>query len=135
MKWLFVDSAGWIAAADAADPQCKKVRQARDAWLKEGGGLLTTDYVIDETMTILRRRIGLEAARAWWSQIEGSTRLRVEWMNSARTERARAIFFKHRDKTYSFTDCASFAVMRELRLRKALTVDAHFRQAGFEIIP
>lgn len=41
----------------------------------------------------------------------------------------------HRDKDYSFTDCTSFAVMRELRLREALTTDRHFRQAGFGVLP
>ncbi len=135
MKWLFVDSAGWIAAADAVDPQNKNVCAARDAWLREGGELLTTDYVIDETLTVLRRRISLDAAEKWWGQIESSVRIRIEWMNAARAERARAIFFKYRDKTFSFTDCTSFAVMRELRLRKVLTLDAHFRQVGFEVVP
>ncbi len=31
----------------------------------------------------------------------------------------------------NFTDCTSFAVMRELRLRDALTTDRHFTQMGF----
>lgn len=135
MKWLFVDTAGWIAAADSADRYNEAVRLARDAWMKQGGGLLTTDYVIDETMTMLRLRMGIDAAEAWWNQLEGSALVRIEWMNAARIDRARSFFFRYRDKTFSFTDCASFTVMRELRLRQALTLDSHFRQAGFEIIP
>ncbi len=46
-----------------------------------------------------------------------------------------ALFFRHRDKDYSFTDCSSFVVMRELRLKEALTTDRHFRQAGFGVLP
>jgi len=42
--------------------------------------------------------------------------------------------FRHRDKDYSFTDCTSFVVMKELRLKDALTTDRHFRQAGFHIL-
>lgn len=135
MKRLFVDSAGWIAAADAADPMNAAVRTLRDDWLREGGEFVTTDYIIDETLTILRRRMSLAAAEKWWAQVEQSTRVRIEWMDASRTERARAIFFKYKDKSFSFTDCTSFAVMRELRLRKALTLDTHFRQAGFEVLP
>jgi predicted nucleic acid-binding protein len=51
------------------------------------------------------------------------------------SERARALFFRYRAKDFSFTDCTSFALMRELRLREALTIDRHFRQAGFQMLP
>ena len=36
---------------------------------------------------------------------------------------------------FSFTDCTSFVVMRELRLREALTTDHHFAQMGFTLKP
>jgi predicted nucleic acid-binding protein len=45
------------------------------------------------------------------------------------------LFFQYRDKNFSFTDCASFIVMRETRLTHALTTDTHFRQAGFQVLP
>ena len=96
---------------------------------------MTTDYVVDETLTLLRMRLGLPAAEAWWSQIEASSRVRWHWIDAARAEKARAVFFRHRDKEYSFTDCTSFVVMRELRLKDALTTDRHFRQAGFQLLP
>jgi predicted nucleic acid-binding protein len=46
----------------------------------------------------------------------------------------KAFFRKHADHDCSFTDCASFVVMRELRLSQALTTDHHFPQAGFEAL-
>lgn len=135
MKFLFVDTAGWMACADAADAKHSVAASARDKWLEQGGHLVTTDYVIDETLTLLRFRIGLDAAEEWWHTIAASARLRHERVDAERAERARAIFFRYRDKDFSFTDCTSFAVMRELRLRAALTTDRHFRQAGFELVP
>lgn len=135
MKYLFVDTAGWIAAADSADPAHQKVCCARDQWLRDEGMLMTTDYVMDETLTTLRMRLGLKSAQLWWQQIDGSSRLRIEWMNVMRTETARRIFFTQRDKQYSFTDCTSFAVMQELKISSVLTLDQHFRKAGFIIIP
>jgi len=135
VRLMFVDTAAWVAAADHADAAGSAVRKARDQWLSEGGVLVTTDYVIDETLTTIRFRLGLDAAEAWWLQIDGSSRLRMESIDEARRERALALFFRYRDKEFSFTDCCSFVLMRELHIRRALTLDHHFRQAGFEVVP
>jgi predicted nucleic acid-binding protein len=135
MKALFVDTAGWVACADEADPAHSASCATRDAWLEAGGMLVTTDYVADETLTLLRMRLGLAAAEAWWRQVDGSARLRWESITHARADKARDLFFRFRDKDYSFTDCTSFALMRELKLREALTTDHHFEQAGFSVQP
>jgi predicted nucleic acid-binding protein len=135
MKYLFVDTAGWVAAADAADPLNVPVRQARDAWLEAGGALVTTDYVCDETLTTLRMQLGLDAARRWWGQVDKSRRLRFESVDASRAERARHLFFRYADKQFSFTDCTSFVVMRELSIGVALTLDRHFRQMRFRVLP
>lgn len=135
MKGVFLDTAGWMACADEADPAHKRSCQARDAALERGSILVTTDYVIDETLTLIRKRLGLAAAEAWWEQVDGSSWLRWEWIEVTRAERARQVFFRHRDKDYSFTDCTSLVVMKELKLRQALTTDHHFRQMGFEVLP
>ena len=135
MKALFVDTAGWVAAADAADPLCDRVCAERDRWLQAGGVLLTTDCVCDETLSVLRSRLGLDAAEAWWQMVESSTRLRLESVDESRAEKARAIFFRYRDKDFSFTDCTSFVVMRESKVRQVLTLDRHFAQMGFEVLP
>lgn len=135
MRSIFVDTAAWVASADSNDSANLAVREARDQWLAAGGVLTTTDYVIDETLTTIRFRLGLDAAEAWWLQVEASARLRVESIDEPRRERARALFFRYRDKDFSFTDCCSFVVMRELRIRRALTLAHHFRQIGFEVLP
>lgn len=108
---------------------------ARDAALEQHNVLVTTDYVADETLTLIRKRIGLRAAEKWWQQIEASSRLRWEWIDIRRAEKARGVFFRQRDKDYSFTDCTSFVVMRELKIGQALATGDHFRQMGFQVLP
>jgi predicted nucleic acid-binding protein len=135
MKAVFVDTAGWMSLADAADPAHLGAMAFRDRWLQRGGVLVSTDFVLDETLTLLRVRLGLDAAERWWDQVEGSARLSWEWIDTVRAEKARRWFFRWRDKSFSFTDCTSFVVMKERRLRTALTTDRHFTQAGFEIAP
>ena len=135
MKVLFVDTAGWMACADESDPAHRKAMAVRDSWLEGGGLLVTSDYVTDETLTLLRLRLGIDAAEAWWRQVDGSSRIRWEYISLARADKARGMFFRYRDKDFSFTDSTSFILMRELKLREALTTDHHFVQAGFVIKP
>ena len=47
--------------------------------------------------------------------------------------RARSLFFRYRDTKFSFTDCCSFVLMQELRIRRALTLDHHFRQVALRL--
>lgn len=124
-----------MACADGADPAHAPCRAARDGALEAGRLLITTDFVVDETLTLIRFRLGLTAANAWWHQIDGSTRLRWERVDSDRFERGRSLFFQYRDTDLSFTDCTSIAVMRELKLTTVITTDHHFQQMGFELRP
>ncbi len=135
MKGLFVDTSGWMSLADGNDPAHELCRKARDHWLKQGGILVSSDYVMDESLTLLRVRLRLQAAQQWWDQVAASPRVRWEWVDHSRAEKARASFFHWSDKTFSFTDCTSFVIMKELRLRRALTTDRHFEQAGFQTLP
>jgi len=103
MKAVFVDTAGWMACADAADPAHRRASAARDAALENGQAFVTTDYVVDETLALIRFRLGLAAADAWWRQIDSSSRLRWERISVERFDKARAVlpfprqrFFVHR---------------------------------------
>ncbi len=62
---------------------------------------------------------------------EESQALAVEWTSPDRFAAARQFMLKHLDQEFSFTDCLSFVVMKELRLTDALATDKHFRIAGF----
>jgi predicted nucleic acid-binding protein len=135
MNAVFVDTGGWMACADRADPTHVACTAVRDATLEAGRILVTTDFVVDETLTLIRFRLGLAAANAWWQQIDGSARLRWERVENDRFERARNLFFQYRDKDLSFTDCTSIAVMRELKLKTVITTDRHFHQVGFDVLP
>ena len=135
MKVMFVDTGGWMMLTDASDPGHAAARSERDAWMKSGGVFVTTDYVADETLTLLRMRLSLDVAEAWWHQVEGSARVQWEWVDPERAAKARETLFRWRDKDFSFTDCTSFVVMRERKVKVVLTSDHHFTQAGFERRP
>lgn len=92
---------------------------------------MTSDYVLDETATLLKARGYRQLISQLFERVMGSQAMRIEWMDTERFELTRRFFLKHNDKNWSFTDCFSFCLMRSLRINDALTKDEHFGQAGF----
>ena len=135
MKRFFVDTAGWMAMADSKDPLHQECLNSRDEWFEKGGVLVTSNYILDEALTLIRMRLGIEAAEKWWAMTSESPRCKVEWITPERKEKAVHWFFRWRDQSFSFTDCTSFIVMRELGIKDVLTADRHFITAGFQIHP
>jgi len=128
---LFVDTSGFYALLAKRDTW----HGAADRFVRKAGRdgrrLLTTDYVLVEAANLLKAR-GLGHLTAdLFDRVFHSTACRVEWMDADRFQKARTLFQKHTDQSWSFTDCSSFCVMKELRLTTALTSDRHFEQAGF----
>ena len=93
--------------------------------------LVTTPYVFPEVVTYLNRRRHHEKAIQIGNNILLSPSVRFRHIDEQLFRKAWSYFQQHRDKDYSLTDCASFVVMEELGLKKALTFDQHFTQAGF----
>jgi predicted nucleic acid-binding protein len=98
---------------------------------RSGGRFVTTDYILDETATLLKARDYGHLAESLFGTVFASAACRVEWMEPDGFTQTRRFFLKHHDQAWSFTDCFSFCVMKALGLRDSLTTDAHFRHAGF----
>jgi hypothetical protein len=135
MNFLYVDTAGWMAMADRKDPLNAVAIATRDLWLENNGILVTSNYIVDETLTLIRMRIGLNSARKWWAMVSKSPRCKMHRITPEREQTALKWFFGWQDQSFSFTDCTSFVLMKELSIAKVLTGDHHFITAGFEILP
>jgi predicted nucleic acid-binding protein len=128
---IFIDSSGFYAMLASDDDRHTAAAKVVAAARKRKRGFVTTDYVLDETATLLKARRKPQLLAELFDRVERSSVCRIEWTESERFHKARAFFLKHADQDWSFTDCLSFSIMSELRLRDALTKDAHFRHAGF----
>jgi predicted nucleic acid-binding protein len=93
--------------------------------------LVTTDYVLDETLTLTKARANAKVALALLDRIESSLALSIQNITDDRFAAAKAFFRQHADHGYSFTDCTSFVLMHEMEIRDVLTTDRHFAKAGF----
>jgi predicted nucleic acid-binding protein len=131
---VFVDTSGLYALIDKNDASHREARDAVAKIVRDGRRLLVTDYVIDESVTLAKAHGGAWVASRVLDLVERSQGIRVEWIGPERFAATRAYFRKHADDDYSFTDCSSFVVMRELRLDQALTTDRHFVEAGIRAL-
>ena len=128
----FVDTSGFYALLVQRDDMHGRAADAMKQAAATRMRLVTTDYVLDETSTLLKARSLDHLVAQFFDTVFASEACRVEWMDPSRFAATRARFLKHLDQRWSFTDCFSFEVMREHRLNAAWTKDEHFRQAGFE---
>jgi hypothetical protein len=131
---VFVDSAGLYALADHRDPVRTSAAACVRNLMQAKSWLVLTDYVVDEAATLAKSRGGSYGASRLIELVERSRGFRMEWIGPQRFDLAKAFFRKHADHGYSFTDCTSFVVMRELALTDALTTDHHFVEAGFKAL-
>ena len=96
---------------------------------------VTTDYVLDEAVTLTRFAHSHKKAVELADAALSSKFMRVVYSDELLFSEGMRIFKQHSDKEWSLTDCVSFATMRKLGLRTAFTFDAHFEQFGFLQIP
>ncbi|MGE0158609.1 MAG: type II toxin-antitoxin system VapC family toxin [Gemmatimonadales bacterium] len=103
--------------------------------MKGGTRLVTSDYVIDESCTLAKARSGSTMAFRFLDLIRETRALDVEWIGAERFDRSERELRKYADQPFSFTDCTSFSLMRELGIAEVITTDRHFAVAGFRVLP
>ena len=129
---LFIDSGGFYALISPDSESHELAVETMQEAAQERRRAVTTDYIIDETATLLRARGLTNLLVEFFGLTEESQALSIEWTSPDRFAAARRFMLKHLDQEFSFTDCVSFVVMKELRLTNALATDKHFRIAGFD---
>jgi len=129
---VFVDTSGFYALLKKDEAHHKSAVTLMKKAAATAQGFVTTDYILDETATLLVARGAAHLAVYLFELIESSRSIVVEFMDEDRFTQTKAFFFKHSDQGFSFSDCFSFVIMKELKLKKALTTDEHFRIAKFE---
>jgi predicted nucleic acid-binding protein len=132
MKTIFVDTSAWYALVDADDSDHSA------AVVFHSGNkipLVTTNAVFSETLTLIRYRIGIDAALTFGQMLKASSFIRIVAITPADEEQAWEIFSKYRDQDFSFADCTSFAVMQRMKMETAFTFDRHFKVMKLNVVP
>ncbi len=134
MKQIFIDTGAWCAIEDKRD-----VHHVEALLFKEEIAgtcmLVTTDYVLDEAYTLLLLNIGYKGTVDFHDKIEQMADagiLNIVHISQTLADETWKVFERFNiDKEWSFTDCSSFAVMKQLEIDEAFVFDHHFEQMHF----
>lgn len=133
---IFVDTSAWYALEVEDDTNHKHalgfLSTLRD---RRYGSLLTTDYVLDETVTLLWLRHGSASGLQFLDKIHRSKSIRILWVDEVIFWETRDMMKARTDKRWSFTDFISFIVMQQMSIKDAFTFDKNFEQAGYTALP
>lgn len=131
---VFIDTWGWLALRDRRELRHPEVSQYYRDPRRRKGTAYTSDYVLDETATLLFRRLPFSTAKESLQSIQQAVAegfLRLEWITPERFEKAKELRDQFHDKPrISFTDLTSIVVMAECGIGEILTEDDHFLQVG-----
>ncbi len=124
---IFVDTSAWFAVYSPRDANHAAATHAIQASREP---LVATDYIIDETLTLLRARGEAQRALAFGRRVIDGGWATIVRIDPADFATAWAMFQQFHDKQWSFTDCTSRVVIQRLAIQRALSFDDHFRQFG-----
>ena len=126
---IFVDTSFWVAWARSDDSRHPDATELMVAHANES--LLTSNHIRGEAWTFLRRRYGHRAAVGFLERLDRSSRVRCSFVSEELEAEALRWLRRHDEREYSFVDATSFALMRSLRVKRALAFDGDFEAAGF----
>lgn len=125
----FVDTSFWFALQDRLDRR----HDQSVALVAEhrSGRLLTSNHVVGETWTLIRRRLGHATAVGFLDRLQALPNVEIATVDAGIEAQAWVWLRRHDEREYSFVDATSFAMMRLRRVRDALVFDGDFTAAGF----
>lgn len=128
---IFLDT-GYLIALIRKRDACHAA--ALEASLSYSGPFLTTDLVLVELANSLSKPPYRKTVVTVIERIQMDSNTTVVPFTTRGMAKAFAFFKSRIDKEWGLVDCFSFEVMREKKIKQALTFDDHFRQAGFETL-
>lgn len=129
---IFVDTGAWFARFVADDPDHDRMV----TWFASNTEqLVTTDYCIDETLTLLSVRKRPQLAVEAGSQLFGEALATIHYLDHTQVQRAWILFQQRAYAGWSFTDCTSKIFIADFNILSAAALDQHFHQFGVTILP
>lgn len=135
---VFVDTWGWLSLGHRHDAHHERIKGFLAELLAAGTPIHTSDYVLDELISLLFRRENHgEAVRFVEGILSEASHggVRIEKVTAGRFQAAWRLRKQYHDKPrISFTDLTSMVLMEELGIRRVVTEDEHFLHLGADFL-
>ncbi len=131
---IFFDTWGWMVLGCCKDPYYSTIAKLYSEFRNSKTVIYTSDYVLDELISLLFRREPYQEALNFMNGILNAANLgiiQIERITPERFSSAWELRTKYLDKpSISFTDFTSMKIMNELKITHVLSQDQHFIQVG-----
>ena len=132
---IYIDTGAFIARYLTNDQYHQEAVVFWDSIRKKKEACFTSNFVLDETFTLLGRRAGYDFSVQRANNIYASKTLTILRPDNADELKALTFFRKYADHSISFTDCISFVLLNREKIKRVFTFDTHFEWAGFKMYP
>ncbi|MDE0084297.1 MAG: PIN domain-containing protein [Candidatus Poribacteria bacterium] len=133
---IFVDTGAWLALLNQRDQHHHDAVAVFNDLRQQRSRLLTTDYVIDETVTRVRYDTNHALSVLFLNRIElleETGVLTIAGIDKNVFEAAKVLFRQYDSVRLSFTDCTSFVICRVNNISEAFAFDRHFPIMGIDL--
>lgn len=128
---LFLDTSYILALINSHD---EFHRQAIELADKIDEKIITTEAILTEIGNALSKAQWRELAVDTLNDLRDDDDVEILPVESKLFSTALKLYSSRMDKDWGLTDCISFVVMKDRKMRDALTTDHHFKQAGFKAL-
>lgn len=135
MSNVFVDTSAFVALRNRAEREHDAARRALSKLVSERALLFTSNYVVAETYTALLVRAGRGEAIEWGRRFRSGEAIELVRVDEALEEEAWSILEAHADRSWSYVDATSFALIDREAADAAFAFDRHFVQRGLALVP
>lgn len=130
---VFIDTSAFLTMLNGDEPDHKKAIELWNELQDQDEPIITTNYVVVESIALIQRRLGLDALRLFHNNIIPV--LEIEWIREQQHNDVFDSLLLANRRQLSFVDCASFFFIRQQKIQRVFALDKHFREQGFQCIP
>jgi len=131
MPPVFVDTVAWVALVNTRDQHHTLATEVMDELRSQQASLVTTEFVLLEVADALSEPMWRSKTVAFINGLRQLPILQIIPSDSILFNQGWNLYSQRPDKSWSLTDCISFAAMTQDRITTAFTSDRPFEQAGF----